>query len=318
MHVCFDIRKIDYQAFDKPVVTLGSFDGVHLGHQAIIRRLTEKSREKEKLGMVVTFEPHPQSVVASKDAPRLLTTLEEKLELLEGLGVDETVVMNFDQKLKDCSAGTFVEEILVEKLNVGELVVGDDHAFGKDRAGRIDLLKGEALKHDFGLEVVPALETGGKRISSTRIRRELEAGEFSTAKSMLGHSYPIFGSVIRGEGRGRTLDYPTLNLEVSPRKLLPRDGVYSTRIEVEETYYQGMLYLGPLLTFGEQTHRVEVHVFGFKGQQNERKIKLWMEDWVREPRKFEDVDRLKKQLISDEKTVKEMLKTDRSKSIKRV
>jgi riboflavin kinase/FMN adenylyltransferase len=318
MHVCFDIRKIDYSAFDKPVVTLGSFDGVHLGHQIIIRRLIEKSREKGRLGVVVTYEPHPQSVVAPKDAPRLLTTLEEKLGFLEFLGVEETVVINFDQKLKDSPAEEFVKEILVKKLNVGELVVGDDHAFGKDRAGRIDLLKGEALRHNFGLEVISALEAEGMRISSTRIRRELEEGEFSEAKSMLGHSYPISGSVIQGEGRGKTLDYPTLNLQVPPRKLLPKDGVYSTRMKVMETDYQGMLYLGPRLTFGDQAHTVEVHVFGLKKQLREEKVKLWVEDWVREPRKFLDVDQLKKQLKSDEKTVKEMLRMNRSKSIKKV
>jgi riboflavin kinase/FMN adenylyltransferase len=318
MHVCFDIKKIDYQAFDKPVVTQGSFDGVHLGHQTIIRRLIEKSKEKGRLGVVVTYEPHPQSVVSPKDAPRLLTTLEEKLQLLENLGVEETVVINFDQRLKELSAKEFVEEILVKRLNTGELVVGDDHAFGKDRAGRIDLLKGEASRHGFGLEVVPALEVKGMRISSTRIRKELAEGYFTEAKSMLGHGYPLSGSVIQGEGRGKNLGYPTLNLQMPLQKLLPKDGVYSTRIKVMKTNHQGMLYVGPRLTFGDQAPTVEVHVFGLKKQSSIKKVELWVEDWVREPKEFSDMEQLKRQLVSDEKTVKEMLKKNRSKSIKKV
>jgi riboflavin kinase/FMN adenylyltransferase len=187
MHVCFDIRKVDFQAYDRPVVTLGSFDGVHLGHQAIISRLMGKSGEMKKSGVVVTYEPHPQSVVAPHDAPGLLTTMEERLRLLESLGVKETVVMTFDEELRDYSADEFVERILVEKLNIGSLVVGEDHAFGKDRSGRTDLLKRTALVYGFDLEVVPAQYSGGTRISSTRIRKELATGEFARVTEMLGH-----------------------------------------------------------------------------------------------------------------------------------
>jgi riboflavin kinase/FMN adenylyltransferase len=318
MHVCFDIRKIDCQAFERPVLTLGSFDGVHLGHQAIIKRLIEKSKEKERMGVVATYEPHPQSIVAPGDAPPLLTTLEEKLELLEELGVEETVVINFDQELKEYPAAEFVKRILAGKLNVGDLVVGDDHAFGKNRAGRIDLLKDAASEYNFDLDVVPALEVNGTRISSTRIRKELQAGEFAKAKSLLGHSYPISGTVIRGKGRGRNLDYPTLNLDVPPRKLLPQDGVYSVRTELAGRDYGGMLYVGPRLTFEDHTRSVEVHVFGLEGSVNNLNVEVWAEDWVREPKRFADLKHLKSQLRSDEKRIKEMLQVDRPKSIKRM
>ncbi len=312
MHVCFDLRKIDFQAFERPVVTLGTYDGVHLGHQAIIRRLIEKSREKERVGVVVTYEPHPQSVVAAQDAPQILTTLEEKLELLEGLGVDETVVLNFDQQLKEYSAQQFIKEILVGKLNAGELVVGDDHAFGKNRTGRIDLLKDAALRHGFDVEVVSARRADGIKISSTRIRHELKAGEFAKAKSLLGHSYPMSGAVIKGKGRGRSLNYPTLNLNVGSEKLLPRDGVYSVRAELEEGKYGGMLYIGPRSTFQDDTRSVEVHLFGLEGDVTDSRVKLWAEAWVREPKNFVDSKQLKNQLRSDEKRIKEMLRTDRS------
>lgn len=307
MHVCFDIRKVDFQAFDRPVITLGSFDGVHLGHQAIIKRLIEKSKEKEKKGMVVTYEPHPQSVVSPHDAPSLLTTLEEKLELLENLGVEETVVMNFDEQLRSYSADEFVERILIGKLGIAELVVGDDHAFGKDRAGRIDLLKQSAIKHCFDLEVMSALYVDGVRVSSTRIRKELEAGKFTKAKNLLGHSYPLSGTVIRGEGRGQILDYPTLNLQIPGIKLLPPDGVYSVRVQLERKKYVGMMYIGPKPTFNDYTRSVEVHVFRLEGDVRGLKVKLLVENWVREPKRFIDLDHLKDQLRSDEKKIKKML-----------
>lgn len=312
MHVCFDIRKVDFQAFEKPVVTVGSFDGVHRGHQAIIGRLIEKSEEKKKAGVVVTYEPHPQSVVAPLDAPSLLTTLKEKLVLLEKLGVKETVVMNFDEQLRECSAEEFVDQILVRKLNIGDLVVGYDHAFGKNRAGKIDLLKQAALKYNFDLEVVSALHVNGIRVSSTRIRKALEAGEFDKAKNLLGHSYPLSGTVIRGKGRGKSLGYPTLNLEIPSRKLLPQDGVYSVSVQLEEKDYLGMMYVGPKPTFGENIRSVEVHVFGLQKDVSDLKLELFVENWVREPKKFTHSQYLKDQLKSDEKRIKEMFHIDRS------
>jgi riboflavin kinase/FMN adenylyltransferase len=318
MHVCLDIRKVDFRPFDKPVVTLGSFDGVHLGHQAIIRRLIEKSKEKERIGLVVTYEPHPQSVVSPLDAPGLLTTLEEKLKIFEELGVEETVVMNFDEQLREYSAEEFVEKILVDKLNVGDLVIGDDHAFGKNRTGKIDLLKETSAKYNFTLEVVPAIYVDGKRVSSSRIRKELEAGEFAKVIAMLGHSYPISGKVIRGKGRGKSLNYPTLNLNSPPRKLLPRDGVYSTRVQLDGKKYVGMMYIGPKPTFGEKSRSVEVHVFGLEilpvaGLEKDvidSKVEVLVESWVREPMKFDDPENLKEQMKSDEKTIKQMFRID--------
>jgi riboflavin kinase/FMN adenylyltransferase len=318
MHVCLDIRKIDFKAFDKPVVTLGSFDGVHSGHQLIIRRLIQKSRERGRVGVVVTYEPHPQSVVSPQTAPRILTTLEEKLKLLDRLGVEETVVINFDQELREYSAERFVEEILVGKLNIGDLVVGGDHAFGRDRAGKIDLLKKVAPEHDFKLEVVEALEVDQMRISSSRIRRELEAGEFARARAMLGHGYPISGAVIKGQGRGRSLDYPTLNLDVHPKKLLPEDGVYSVRAELEGRDYGGMLYIGPKPTFEDGTRSVEVHLFGLEEDVGHVTGQVWVEEWVRTPQRFSDPEHLKNQLKADEKRIKEMLGINRSNSIKKV
>jgi len=306
MKVHSDVRKIKQRAFEKPVVTLGSFDGLHLGHQAIIIRLMEKSNEKSQTAVVVTYEPHPQSVVAPSDVPLLLTTLEEKLTLMGKLGVEEIVVMDFDRELKEYSAEEFIERILVEKLNVGGLVVGNDHAFGKNRSGGMDLLRKTSDKSGFNLEVVPAQYVNGVRVSSSQIRKRLKAGEFSLAIAMLGHSYPLSGNVISGRGRGRSLDYPTLNLEIHPRKLLPSDGVYSARVQLDGKSYVGMLYIGPRPTFGEVDRSVEIHVFGLDQNAVGSKVEVQVESWIRDPMTFPDPSQLRDQMKSDEKKIKRL------------
>jgi riboflavin kinase/FMN adenylyltransferase len=317
MHVCFDIRKVGIRPYRKPVVTLGTFDGVHLGHRTIITNLMEKAEERKRKGVVVTYEPHPQSVVSPEDAPKVLTLLEEKLELLERLGVEETVVINFDRQLRECSAEEFLEEILLGSLDPGYLVVGDDHAFGKGRCGRIDLLKEAAQTHGFDLEVVPALISDGDRISSTRIRKELKEGEFANAKGWLGHAYPLSGKVVEGQKRGRELDYPTLNLQVHPEKLLPQDGVYAVTGRLNGRTRYGMIYIGPRHTFQDDVRTVEVHLFDLNKDPGLSEVEVWMERWVRAPRKFVGPEQLKRQLRFDEKRVREMFGMDCPDSIKK-
>lgn len=313
MQIFFDIRKNDFPAFDKPVVTLGTFDGVHLGHQAIIKRLLERSKEKHKIGLVVTYEPHPQSVVAPQSAPEVLTTLEEKLYLFEKLGVQKTLVINFDKKLSELRAEEFLKEILIKKLNVGEIIVGHDHAFGKNRAGKIELLEEACRRHNFQVEVVPAVyaenspndPSGRQRVSSTKIRKELKGGDFNKGIGMLGHSYSIWGKTIKGEGRGKTLDYPTINLKTPLGKLLPKDGVYSTKVKIKDKDYFGMLHVGAKLTFDDDSRSVEVHLFGMDQNIIDSEVYLFVESWVRESRKFATPGLLKDQLRADEKKIKE-------------
>lgn len=314
MHVCFDIRKINFQKFDKPVVSLGTFDGVHLGHQAIIKRLLERSREKNTVGLVVTYEPHPQSVVAPHSAPQLLTILEEKLYFLEKLGVEQTLVINFDKKLSQLKPKDFLEQILVKELNVGEIIVGHDHAFGRNRAGKIEMLAEASKKYNFELEVIPAVYAknspkdpmGQERISSTKIRKELEKGDFSKGIKMLGHSYPIWGKATKGKGRGKILNYPTINLKTPTAKLLPKDGVYSTKVQVQDKDYFGMLHIGAKPTFGDSSNSIEVHLFNVDLNQIDSNVCLFVESWIREVRKFDTPALLKDQLRVDEKKIKQM------------
>ena len=307
MHVFHDIRKIDAQAFDRPVVSLGTFDGVHLGHQVIIKRLLERSKENNKMGLVVTYEPHPQSVVAPQSAPQILTSLEEKFFLLEKLGVEETLVIDFNKKLSQLGAEEFLEEILIKKLNVGGIIVGHDHAFGRNRSGKIELLAQASKKYNFELEVLPAVYTNlRERISSTRIRKELKDGDFSKGIKMLGHSYPVWGKATKGRGRGKILDYPTINLKTSPEKLLPKDGVYSTKVQIQYKEYFGMLHIGAKPTFGDSSRSTEVHLFDVDLDLTVSKICLFVESWIREVRKFDTPALLKDQLRVDEKKIKQM------------
>ena len=272
--------------------------------------MIESSKERRRTGVVVTYEPHPQSVVSPGDAPLLLTTLEEKIRLLEKLGVEEAVVMNFDQDLKDSLPEDFTKDILIDKLDVGELVVGNDHAFGRNRSGGIGLLKQLGLQYGFEVEVVSALSLNGVRISSSNIRKTMKTGDFAKATAMLGHPYPLSGKVIPGKGRGKSLDYPTINLKIDPRKLLPADGVYSARVQLGDKNYVGMLYIGPKPTFGEEDRSVEIHVFDMERDVVGSPAEVWVKEWVREPKSFSSAQQLKEQIKTDEKVIKHMLQSD--------
>jgi riboflavin kinase/FMN adenylyltransferase len=337
MQVYSDIKEVDFSASGKPVVSLGTFDGVHLGHQTVIKRLLERAKEKNRIGLVITYEPHPQSVVAPQSAPQVLTMLEEKLYLFEKLGVEVTLVIHFDKKLSQLEPEDFLEQILVKKLNAGEIIVGHDHAFGKNRSGKIDLLAQASKKYNFQLEVLPAVyynensvnDSNQKgtvksqsvemcsgenksepacqeRISSTKIRKEIRQGDFTKGVKMLGHSYPIWGQATKGKGRGKMLDYPTINLQTPPAKLLPKDGVYSAKMQIQDKSYFGMLHIGPKPTFGDSSHSIEVHLFDANPDEIDSKVCLFVESWIRELQKFDTPALLRDQLRADEKRIKEI------------
>ena len=304
MQVYFDIENLSMAVSKKPAVTLGTFDGVHLGHQAIIKRLVQRAKDSGKKSLVVTYSPHPQSVVAPESAPRILTTLEEKLYFLRKLNVDQVVVINFKKKLARQNARQFVEETLVGKLNVGDLIIGYDHAFGKNRQGKAELLNQMKSKYGFGLEIISPVQNTDLPIKSSRIREELKKGEFSKAIKMLGHSYPVWGTRVKGKGLGRNLGYPTINLKVQKMKLLPPDGVYAARAKIEDKTWMGMMYKGKKPTFGGKSPTLEIHLFNYEQLQNAEKICLFMEEWIREDMKFNSTEKLKDQLRQDEKTAK--------------
>lgn len=251
------------------VVTLGTFDGVHRGHQAVLAEVTRRARAATLESVLVTFDPHPLAVVNPPAAPKLLSLPDEKQALVRGNGIERFVLMPFTPAVAQLDPEAFVRW-LSDEYAMRELVMGHDHGFGRGRSGDVEMVQRLAQVQDFAVSVVDAVrDNGGQSISSTVIRSAIAHGDLDAAARWLGRPYGIRGKVVRGAGRGRTIGVPTLNLEPpDPRKLLPPDGVYAVRVRISESgvrEYGGMMNQGPRPTFGEETRTLEVHLFDFAG-----------------------------------------------------
>ncbi|HXO86931.1 MAG TPA: bifunctional riboflavin kinase/FAD synthetase [Gemmatimonadales bacterium] len=255
------------------VVTMGTFDGVHRGHHAVLAEVTGRAQANGLTSVLVTFDPHPLAVVNPAAAPKLLTLPEEKRDLVSAHGIAQFVLMPFTPAVAQLDAEAFVQR-LRDEFAMRELVMGYDHGFGRGRAGDVELVQGLARQHGFGMTVVAAVQDRGQPISSTLIRAALAHGDLDAAARWLGRPYGIRGKVVRGAGRGKTIGIPTINLEQpDPRKLLPPDGVYAVRVRILESGARiltpgsrllgGMMNQGPRPTFGEQARALEVHLFDF-------------------------------------------------------
>jgi riboflavin kinase/FMN adenylyltransferase len=282
------------------VVTVGSFDGVHRGHRAVITEAVARARDASRLSVVVTFEPHPAAVLSARP-PARLTVGAERLEALAELGVDRLVVLRFDRALAALDFEAFVEEVLVRRFAMRELVIGADHGFGKGRSGDRRTLPALGARMGFGVAVVgPVPDARGEAISSTRIRAALANGDFGRAAEWLGRPYRITGRVVPGAGRGQTIGVPTLNLEpLNPEKALPPDGVYAARVEWAGGVAGAMVNQGPRPTVGDMRRSLEAHLFGFDGALYGRTVRI---EWVarlRDVRRFESLDALRRQLELD-------------------
>jgi len=304
-------------------VTIGVFDGVHIGHRVLIGRLISEARQQGLTATVITFANHPQSVL-NPPSPPLLTTVEERLELLSELGVDETVVLPFTLELSRLTAEQFCREILVGKLACKLLVVGEDFALGYRREGTVSRLKELGAKLGFEVIVVPPVTNEGTRVSSSEIRQLLLQGDIERANELLGRPYRIVGNVVKGVGRGRKLGFPTINLKVEPEKLLPRFGVYAGKVSVaqsEETNFafrtlhlaqnswDAAAYIGQRPTFGETEPVVEVYLLDFNGFVPEgTKVALELVAFIRPDQKFDSAAALVDQMSRDVQAVREKLK----------
>ncbi|HEX7050241.1 MAG TPA: bifunctional riboflavin kinase/FAD synthetase [Longimicrobiales bacterium] len=269
------------------VVTVGTFDGVHLGHQAVLAELRRQAERRNARSVVATFEPHPLRVVRPSEAPALLTTAEEKRRLLEALDPDHIVVLPFTPELSRYTPRRFVSEILCDRLDMRHLVVGHDHGLGRGRSGDIDVLRRLGRELGFGVDVVPAVCLDGEPISSSRIRQALEAGAVVAAAEALGRAYAVTGTVVRGDGRGRKLGFPTANVRVADAdKLVPREGIYAARATVGGRTSGGALHLGPRPTFEAATPTLEIHLFDFDADIYGETMRIEFCDWIREIRAF--------------------------------
>jgi riboflavin kinase/FMN adenylyltransferase len=266
MRIFHDILK-EPLGMNRPAVTLGTFDGLHRGHIAILDRLREVARESGAPRVAVTFDPHPQRVLATDSrAPGLLSTLDERLARFEYMGLDCVVVIPFDRDFSRWSAERFVDEVLVKHMSAGRVVVGYDHAFGHDRRGKADMLTSYLAPQGIVVDVVPPVKSGDGPVKSSRIRRLLAAGEIDMANSLLGYEYSFTGTVVRGDGRGAEIGFPTANLDVPEVKQLPSHAIYGATVHLGNKAHHGLVHLGPRPTLGETQVRVEVHLLDFSAR----------------------------------------------------
>jgi len=295
----------------KPVVTIGTFDGVHLGHQKVILRLQEFAKQHEGETVIFTFHTHPRLVTSPNETNlRLLTTLSEKIKLFEKYGIDHLIIYPFDKSFSELSYSEFVEKILVEKIGTHCLVVGYDHKFGKNREGGFDYLKNCAEKHKFEIERLDALLIDEDSVSSTKIRDALQNGEIEKANHYLGYRFMLHGTVVNGKQLGRKLGFPTANIEASDKhKIIPGYGVYAVKVELNTHVYNGMLNIGTRPTFNNNADNrsIEVNIFDFEGDIYGKEITLKFVGKIRDEQKFENIEMLVNQLEKDKITALSML-----------
>ena len=283
------------------IVTQGTFDGVHLAHQAILNRLKELAKIHQGETVVMTFEPHPRMVLFPEDhGLHLLQTLEEKIASLEHAGVDHLLVLPFTKEFSRLTSLQFIRDVIVNTIKTKVLVIGYNHRFGKNREGTFEHLKEYSSLYGFEIEEIPRQDVEAESVSSTRIRKALELGEVQTAAKYLGRFYTLSGIVTEGKKFGRTIGFPTANIAVShPFKLVPADGVYAVKVVLDDRLYGGMLNAGFRPTVDGTKHSVEVHIFDFSQSIYEKNITIMYVDKIREEKRFSGPDELKNQLEKD-------------------
>ncbi|MDD4050315.1 MAG: bifunctional riboflavin kinase/FAD synthetase [candidate division Zixibacteria bacterium] len=289
------------------VATVGTFDGFHRGHASIFERLAAHADAAGLPASAITFHPHPRVVVTPNDPPPLLTTPEEKTDILRDHFDGSLVFLNFDDKMRRMTAEQFINDILLDRFHIKALVVGYNHSFGHQRSGTADQLADLGLKAGFKVEVVSPVTYQDMPISSTRIRRVIKGGEWEDALQMLGHPYPIRGRVVKGIGQGRRLGWPTINLAWSERKLLPPAGVYACSALVDRVDYRGMMFIGVNMLNPQHVVSVEAHLFDFDRDLYGADVALYPSHFVRPNVRFGSPEELSRQIAHDKETVLKLI-----------
>ena len=282
------------------VITIGTFDGIHIGHQKILKKVVKLARRQNLVPVVLTLFPHPRMVLQKDDSIRLLNTIEERIELLKSHGIKEVIVKKFTKEFANLSAQDYVKQILVDELNTKQIVIGYDHHFGKNRSANITDLKAFADLYDFKVEEISAQDLKDVTVSSTKIRTALNQGEVDLANSYLGYNFFITGTVVKGKGLGRTIDFPTANINIiATYKLIPSDGVYVVRSVIEGKTVFGMMNIGTNPTVDGKKRSIEVYFFNFKSDIYDAELKIEFLKRLRSEQKFENLEALKMQLKKD-------------------
>ena len=299
-----------YKNIKNPVITVGTFDGVHFGHQKIISRLCKIANTINGESILLTFDPHPRSVLFKNQSIKLINTLDEKINLLEQLGLDHLVVYPFTKGFSKMSGTEYVKQHLIKELGVQTLVIGYDHHFGNDRSGNIDLLRSMQNNEGYQLEEIAAHEIDEISISSTKIRTAINSGELSLVKDFLGYNYFITGDVKHGDGIGKTLGFPTANISLSNNdKIIPKYGVYAVKAKIDNNLFDGIMNIGtrPTLNNISNELRLEVHLFNFNESIYGKHIQVDLIDTIRDEIKFNDIETLKRQIAIDCEKAKKIL-----------
>jgi riboflavin kinase/FMN adenylyltransferase len=290
----------EFSSTTKTIVTLGTFDGVHKGHKSILEKLINSSKSSGCQSVVLTFFPHPRMVLQQNSDLKLLNTIDEKAELLEKTGIDNLIIHPFDMAFSRLTAEEFVKDILVDRLNISKIIIGHDHRFGRNRTANIDDLIRFGLDYGFEVEKISALEINEVSVSSTKIRNALNEGKIDVANDYLGYQYFINGTVIKGKQLGRTIGFPTANIEPSENyKLIPANGVYVVSSEIDGRTVQGMMNIGTRPTVNGTGITIEVHYHNFNEDLYGKHIKVSLHHRLRDEVKFESFDALKQQLEQD-------------------
>lgn len=280
------------------IATIGTFDGIHIGHQKILNSLARFAKENSLKSVVITFDPHPRKIINKKNSIELINTIEEKKEKLKTLGIDYLIVQKFDEKFSETEANKFVE-ILKNNINIEKLIVGYDHRFGKNRNADINDLKKYGKELNFEVIEIDALEIEEVNISSTKIRLAIKDGNIRLANSYLGYNFFLSGEVVKGHSRGKELGFPTANLKIDEDKIIPKNGVYLVKSKIDHQDIYGMMNIGYNPTFNNKSKKIETHFFNLNKNLYGKIIKIELLEYIREEKRFETVDDLIQRLKLD-------------------
>lgn len=300
------IQDLDQYHSAKPLaLSLGMFDGVHRGHFSIIDKLNQIATEKELESGILTFWPHPRKVLNPQDDVLLLNTLDEKIELLDKAGIQNLFLKTFDEAFRNLTGEEFCREILIKKLNVKHLIIGYDHTFGKNKSGNFELLQQLSKELDFQVEQLGPVDFQHQHISSTKIRTALATAHIVEANDMLGYAYSLSGMVIHGKKIGRTIGYPTANIEVPEGKILPKKGAYIVEVWLDNQLYKGMLSIGTNPTVNGEKLSTEVHILNYDGDLYDQIIRVKFREFLHDEIKFEGLEKLIEKLDDDKRLTEE-------------
>jgi riboflavin kinase/FMN adenylyltransferase len=304
------VNSIKSFSANKPtIVTIGTFDGVHLGHKKILEQIVENAHSQNCESLVLTFFPHPRTILQADSEMKQLNTLAEKTNLLSALGIDNLVIHPFDAAFSRLTAEEFVKQVLVDTFKIKKIIIGHDHRFGRNRTANIDDLIEFGNKFGFEVEEISAKEINEVSISSTKIRNALTEGNIELANNYLGYYYSLTGIVSKGKQLGRTIGFPTANIKiVEEYKLIPQNGVYIVQSNLDGIMYHGMMNIGTRPTVDGTTQTIEIHFFDFQKELYNQKITISLLHRMRSEQKFESVDALKKQLDKDKITALAIIK----------